>query len=190
MRLFSNGSGSIPQLLPLLLLWLCACDEAPPRSGTGDRALRTTAPSRLYFKNVRASDYASTEEDASRADIYRFRDFPDTAAAPMLLPVIVDNWLEDEAYVRFATIPYPQGYARPLQLIGQTAGQPDTLTLNATDPAAQLAFAERLYRMLKRNGRISIVTTDPNSRSLGLDESGQQWTLTVLEDYLRLVERL
>ncbi len=177
------------KLVFLLLLGLCACADAPPRTGTGNRAFRTTAPSHLYFKNMRAADYTTTEDEATRADIYRYRDYPDTAAVPMLLPVIVDNWLEDEAYIRFQLIPYPEGYAMPLRIVYPGSEGADTLVLTGTGPVSQLAFAESLYARLQRNATGSVVTKSGSLSKLTPGEDGQIWTKTVLQDYFRLVER-
>ena len=86
-------------LLPVLL-WCCEQPEQQ-KTFTGDSQFRTTEPSRLRFLNVRAAYYYRERPQDTKFDIYKLRKFKITKEKPLFIPVIVHNWLEDEAYLFF-----------------------------------------------------------------------------------------
>lgn len=175
--------------LLLALLILPGCEQNMERQATGERQLRTTAPSQLYFKNLRTADYSLIEEQTPRLDIYRLKNFPDSSEYPLIVPLIVINWLEDEAYLRFTTVPYPNGYAHPLQITFlDRNGNLDTLQLGSDDPLRQRQNAARLRDILQRRAYRTIVTKSGNEVPVFAREYGVNWLETTLNDYFSLTD--
>lgn len=178
----------IASLLPALLI-LVACEQKMERRATGERQLRTTVPSQLYFKNLRSADYTVIAEQHPRLDVYRLKAFPDSSVQPLIVPLIVVNWLDDEAYLRFQTVPYPAGYERPLRLTyASPAGGLDTLVLESDDPARQRQLATQLREIIARRAYRSIVTKSGEFAPIFEREYGVNWLKTSLDDYFSLTD--
>ena len=60
---------------------------------------KTTDPSELFFKNVRALYYDKEEMAASKLDVYRIKTRPTNTEIPHINLAIVLNWRFDEAYI-------------------------------------------------------------------------------------------
>ena len=90
---------SLARLLPvLLLLALTACTGRTAERKLARGSNFVSDPDHLYFKNVRARHYRA-QEITNRATLYRHDDL--FASAATLRPVLVDNWLQDRAIIRF-----------------------------------------------------------------------------------------
>ncbi|MEL6926847.1 MAG: hypothetical protein AAFO94_22595, partial [Bacteroidota bacterium] len=88
----------------LILLWflggLLSCEvPSAQKEFTGDKQFRTTDPSRLYFSNMRSGSYFNRRKPNTKVDLYTLRKFSREKERPILYPIIVNNWLQDEAYV-------------------------------------------------------------------------------------------
>lgn len=140
-----------------------------------------SAPDRLYFKNTRLRNYSADER---REDVTVFRHDDLAASEAVLLPAIVDFWLEDRANVRFEIRPDPSAAAtpRPFRLdLQRTAGWK---TLALTVPPTN----EELVRL-----RAHLATQQDMRLVMGLDtlnpfpEEARAAAKEVLDDYLRMV---
>ncbi len=166
------------------LLCLTCCEERPPSNRVGHADVRTSNPSRLYFNNLRQTDYIRS--DSTRGmDRYQFRAFPDSSNQPVFMPIILDNWIEDEAYLQFEALPYPGTYAQPLQFIVNSR---DTIRLASSNALDQLTFGRQLLVALRSNQPLMVVTATGGTKPLYQKGYGSDWTRTVLDDYFKLVD--
>jgi hypothetical protein len=160
-----------------LLLALTACE--------GNTAARKAArgtnfvpdPNHIYFKNIRARHYRATEV-TNRATLYHHEDLYDSEAH--LLTELVDNWIQDRALIRLNSRPELPAW----ELIAQKDGawQPVPLATPPTnEELAALAGLLRSPTPLLIVAPTDTLTAFPNG-------GGRQEALTVLYDYLRLVE--
>ena len=166
--------------------------EAPraQRDFSGDPAFRTTPPSHLFFKNVRASSYYAERPKGMELDLYRHRRFSQTAKRPMLIPVIIDDWMRDQAYL----------FVRP----NDFAGIHDPLTVKVMRPRgdtvltmpdvptrpAQFAFANELYAQLLEGHRVYLLQVDSTYLPIYEQRAERASYLAVMQDYYRLTERI
>jgi len=170
----------------LSIFWACQQPEAQ-KEFTGERQFRTTEPSRLYFNNIRSSNYYQ-EQQTNRTDVYRFRKFSNTANPPLLSPVIVNNWLEDEAYILFEKNEFDPGFSDTLTVKWTSSSDSGFYHLPLPNWENQYQFAGQLYESLQKNHELSIKTSAKKFIPLLENKSNQQHFRTVINDYYRLTE--
>lgn len=143
--------------------------------------------SHLYFKNMRAYYYDQETGPAEGTDLYRLRKITSQPSNPMLIPVIVDNWLRDEAYLLVETNDYQEGFAEPLT-IGYIEGT-DTTRMPLHEPGmpGQIKFARALAPLLEAKQDLLIQTAGENWAPIFGDPRDRLHFLTTLRDYNRLV---
>jgi hypothetical protein len=90
-----------------LLFWIGCEQPEAQKVFTGDKQFRTTDPSLLRFNNLRTVYYYRERPKNTKLDIYKLRKFTMTKEYPLLIPVIVHNWMEEEAYLFFENNLYP-----------------------------------------------------------------------------------
>lgn len=165
--------------LSLMLLTACEGNTAARKAARGDDYV--SAPDRIYFKNTRLRNYAADErrEDVT---IYRHDDLWESES--VLLPAIVDHWLEDRADLRFEvrTGPNDEALPRPFRLdLNRSTGW-ETLALTVPPTVEELT---RLRSHLATQQDLRIVMgLDTLNPFLGEARADAK---TVLDDYLRLV---
>lgn len=172
----------------LLFVLLYACERAPAgHTRSPRRPFRTTAPSQLYFKNMRSYYYEQSTKPGMRIDRYTLKKFSMDSKHPVLIPVIEDNWMEDEAYILLEKNNYPD-WADTLKLQLETGEEIKFTTVSALDIEAQYAFAKRLYESLKQGHRINVYTTNKKWQSLYENQAERADFLQVMKDYYNLTE--
>ena len=172
----------------LLFVLLYACEGTPAGHTRPPRQLfHTTAPSQLYFKNMRSYHYAQSTKPGTRIDTYTLKKFSTDSKSPVLIPIIENNWMEDEAYILLEKNNYPD-WSDTLQLQFETGEEIEFPTISTLNMEAQYAFAKHLYEELKQGHRINVYT--PNQRWQPLYESQPERAnfLRVLQDYYNLTE--
>lgn len=165
-------------LLFLLLLACFACEGNTDARKAARGENFVPDPNRIYFQNTRVRHYLA-EEVTDRAVIYRHDALYRSAAR--LLPVLVDDWLQDRAYLRFDTRPelsswqleihQPDEAARPLAL-----SAPPT---NAELTALSAALLEG-QELILRSTADSLLSAFPS-------DEGRAEARRVINDYLALV---
>ncbi|MEO1517791.1 MAG: hypothetical protein AAFV95_22410 [Bacteroidota bacterium] len=174
---------------PLMIICFFACDTPQPKKGggQGEKIFRTTDPSRLYFRNIRSTHYYHERDVATDMDIYRLRRYSRTSKRPIVMPVIVNNWLQDEAYMLVEPNGY-KGLADPLhiQVEKDTSIQP--LVLSNPTKKGQYEFAAQLYSLLKDKESLEVKTEEGDFISIFNNMDDKNNFLTVMKDYYRLTE--
>lgn len=185
----------------LIVSMLCigyGCGNPAPTSDTNtqretQRRFRTTDPSRIYFRNVRIINYQSTTQPGTRIDLYRWKRWPQQTEYPEIIPVIVDNWMQDQAYIRLEINPTAPPPNEPLTISWQhnPEGQPstnDTLQLVSFRWEDQYQFATQIYEHLLANDLVTIQGNDSRYYPLFQDYESRNAFLVTLRDYFRLIE--
>lgn len=174
-------------LFLLFFAVLCACNQAPQSTHNQipRREFRTTQPSHLFFKNMRSYYYEQSTDDETQLDYYTLKKFRE--APPLILPVIADNWLQDEAYIllqREARLPQQE----MLLLQIENEASKDTIHWNEFNHFQDYRLAKRLYQALKRSHKISLSTKKGANYQLFENQSDAANFLRVMNDYFRLTE--
>jgi len=174
--------------LAALFCLMTACGPVPQEQETRED-FATTDPSRIYFRNMRSTKYKESKQPGTRTQLYRFERFPDTNERPIIMPVIANNWMRDEAYLFVETNAYRNGYRKPLVVFHQHESQEDTFELLKPRLAEQQQFSVELYRRLGQGGQME--TLDSLGNRIGIFDNKLDVTnyRTVVKDYLRLIER-
>lgn len=168
-------------LLPLLLFSLFACegDTAARKAARGPHFV--SEPDHLFFKNTRLRHYQAEEAQGAPTS---YRHDKLLASEATLLPVLLDNWLEDQASLRFDVrrSPAEQAKTEPFRLDVAKDGSWEVVRLSV--PATNEEIAEiRQYLVRNRELRI-VMAADTLTAFPGTAQAAAR---EVLDDYLRLV---
>lgn len=174
-------------VLSLLLLFNCG-EPRGSTASTGDAIFHTTDPARLYFKNIRSSSYSSQTQKETQVEIYTLRNWPDASYGPYLRASIVDNWLNDEAYIDLLEVTDTVKWQQPYQIIWISKADTVTLSYERTDWDSQRRLASKLYKLLLRGGNGMIETNNGQRFPLFADESARRAFRITLKDYMKLVD--
>lgn len=171
----------------LLGLWSCRAD-APPDQTQASR-FRTSSPSHLYFKNTRSFYYAQSRWKDTRMDRYLLRALEAPDRRPLIIPVILDNWMEDEAYLFFEA---PPGHLLDSCRISwrpeESREAQGTYRLREPTPAGYSRLALDLYGSLRKGHSLEIQNPDSTFSPLFADSGQRTAFFTVLRDYFKLID--
>ena len=172
------------------LLFISACTSPEPQKEfTGDRQFRTTDPSRLYFNNIRSTDYYRNRKPGTRIDLYRHRKLSFKDDRPVLHPVIVNNWMKDEAYIFIEKNAYRNGWSDTLTV---RWSQGDTLSGTYELPLgtrpAMYEFAGKIYGAMKDKQQLQVKDKFGNFTPILSDGTDRSAFQMVMRDYYKLTE--
>jgi hypothetical protein len=166
--------------ISISFLLAMACSMPTPSSKIKTK-FHTTVPSQLYFKNVRSAYYKSITDHATKIDYYTLQKWNMNSPTASIIPIIADNWMEEEAYIKLAW----KGMNAPTYKIKMKEGSEfsvnanDSLSYEATYNLVLSIRAQLLANELVMiNDSIQIFTN--------LQE--RNYFLTTMQDYLRLIE--
>ena len=172
-----------------LLLIYCACDAPASKAPfAGDPQFRTTDPSRLYFRNIRSASYFH-ERRPNKMDVYRLRQFSNTKQRPIIYPVIINNWLEDEAYV-FVEPNHFTNFHDTLTIQAKSDTGQTEYALLVPNKKMQFDFAQQIYYNIKAGDELSIKVKNGTFIPIFSEKEDRQHYMTTLRDYYRLIESL
>lgn len=180
-----------PVLLFILCILFVAC-EGPPADSQADTSSRfyVPQPSLLYFNNMRSSQYDKTQQANTRIDVYRHRKWEETTSRPLLIPLIVSNWMQDEAYLFLETNPFERGFMEPLTVrtVGGERQDTSRLVLENRSKEGQLDFATHLQHHLLNNQPLWIQNAQQEWDLLFDNAEDRGLFLLVMKDYQTLHE--
>jgi len=185
---FSQPIYQIGCVMIAVMLASCAPPQ-PQREFTGEKIFRTTQPSRLFFANTRAHSYYRKRPPGTDLDVYKLRKFQFTTKRPMLIPIIVDAYLKDEAYLFVEANKFP-GLSDPITFRVESKESIDTLRLDLPSRKAQLAFATDLYAGIMEGHKISVMVRDTGFVEIYEKRAERSAFQAVVKDYYRLTERI
>ncbi|MFT7121841.1 MAG: hypothetical protein ACJAZ9_002029 [Neolewinella sp.] len=161
----------------LFLLSGCEGNTSARKAARGPNYV--AAPNRIYFKNTRIRHYAADESQEGFI-ILRHDDLlgPQT----ILLPAIIDNWLNDQAILRMEIHSDNQSTIQPfrLDLEKPTGWEPLRLTVPPSNQEIKLL---RQHLATHQDVRM-VMGLDTINPFPGVTRSAAK---VVLDDYLRLV---
>jgi hypothetical protein len=123
---------------------------------------------------------------SQRMNIYQLRKFSESKDYPLVIPRIVDNWFEDEAYLFLEANEYP--LASPLTLYTVEAQDTSMLKLERPSPAAQWAMAEELAKALEQETSILVLNENGEREPIFTKKADRLAFLTTVKDFRRLTE--
>lgn len=177
-----------PFLIGLLLIIASLAGCKIDRDKKVDRAkfqFEVGDDSELFFRNVRQIYYDRSSPDGTW-QAYRFGDRYLGNDRPVIVPVIVINWLQDEAYLLIDSNELLSDEDDLQVIISDTSTlKTDTLILNQRGRERMLEFGSRLYEAIQANQKMTI-------RSKGefvplLVEGNDRETFRItMSDYYRL----
>ncbi len=173
----------------LVLLFAKCSSPQPQREFTGDKVFRTTQPSRLFFANTKAHGYYRKRPPGTELDVYTSRKFRATRKQPKLIPIIVDAYLKDEAYLFIEANKYP-GISDPLTIRVQTDSISDTFSIEIPTRRAQLEFATDLYEGILHGKQVEVLVHDTAFVKIYEKRTERAAFQSVFTDYYRLTERI
>lgn len=166
-----------PTLFLLLFLLACETPEKKPKN-----IFYVSAPNQLYFKNIRSVYYKTETDKATKIDYYTLNKWNEKALKPALVPVIADNWIEEEAYLQLNFKNITADSCKVNIEKWKNINLPTQAKI-ANQEAYELALAIK-NRLLANE---LVVVND--SIILFEDRNERSYFLTTLQDYLRLIER-
>ncbi len=176
-----------PLLLILgLALFSCGKPGGPPATSSSGSRFRTTPPSLLYFKNIRSVYYERSEQKGSRIELYRLRKFGQLEQKHTIVPVIANNWLEDEAYLLLEA--EGPAFATPLTIRWKTGSGEGVYRLQPAGADKQYEMAMQLYESLQAGHQLSAMRTDSTWIPVLEGKDVRSYFSTAVRDYLRLTE--
>ncbi|OAV42928.1 hypothetical protein [Lewinella sp. 4G2] len=170
-----------------LFACLCLCTLGCDGNTKARRAAKGESfvpdPNYLFFKNTRQADYRVLD-GGDRGNHFTHDDLYDSDAT--LLPVIYDNWLEDQAFLELHTRTQ-QGPAGPSGKVELLITSPKGT--NAVSLPARLSYdnAEQLKHHLTTNREINWVTG--GDTLVAFPGLARDYATITINDYLRLVQR-
>ncbi len=177
--------------LTVSILFLSACDfSVSPDPEGPDPRFRTTPPSHLFFLNTRSSAYQKTSDPDTRIDHYRLRQWGQQDQTPPILPVIADNWLQEEAYLLLEQPGGRENLSDSTQIFWKSKDDSGHFFLISRDTLAQLDLALEINRALQAGHELRLARPG-DAREVLLFENLSERRLfaQTLRDYLKLVER-
>ncbi len=180
-----------PLLLALLSL-VCACNRPPEKAvQKTDPLFSTTQPSRLYFKNMRSFYYQQSTKPGTKIDVYVLKKNLQSTKRPKLVPIIADNWMEDEAYILLERSPHPYLNTDTLTVRWESEKTGESGVYQMAQPSvlAQYELANFMYIHLNSGHKLSFFTPDKEWEPLFTDPMEAQNFLTTIKDYNTLTEK-
>lgn len=168
--------------LPFLVLALCcACEGKTAARKAARGANFVPDPNHIFFKNTRARHYRA-EEITNRATIYRHDGLFESEAH--LRPVLIDNWLQDRAVIRFELFPDVTEFSDWMLGTKGDPGYDYDLTFSTPPTNEELS---KLATALQGTEELFLFSQIDTIMPAFPDEAGQKHARTVIKDYLTLV---
>lgn len=172
----------------LLLGTLCSCTLDKEKEVDREKFTFTTGDdTKLFFKNMRASDYKVEEKKETRWEIYRHEDLYEDQDSLGLNIAIIINIMQDQAYL----------YVEPgeklkdldplvIYALDTVSKKSDTISLDIPNREGMLEFASQVYDALRAKKNLKVLLDNEQIPILEDQEKREAFTKT-MADYYRLV---
>jgi hypothetical protein len=188
-NLGENMKNTLILLLAPLFLLACFSSERPKEVDTSS-PFYVTPPSLLYFKNVRSAYYYQNRKPNTRMDMYKLRKFEYSRDRPVLVPVIVNNWMEEQAYIFIEKNDFSGGFSDSLLVRWSKAEDTSGVyALPFPSKDEQFRFARQIYQSLKQNHLLEVKTAREDWVPVFKDGQDRMNYMTTLRDYERLISK-
>lgn len=174
----------IGQLLIILLLTGCKIDH-DKKVDRSKFQFEIGDDSELFFRNVRQIYYDRSSPDG-KWQAYRLSNRYPGEERPVILPVIVINWLMDEAYLLIDTNELLSEEEHLEVIISDSStAKSDTIILNQRGRERMLEFGSQLYEAIQANQKIEVKSKGKFLLILNEDIDRETFRIT-MSDYYRL----
>ena len=174
--------------LTTYLIFSFGCQQnKATKAFSGNPKFQTTDPARLYFKNIRSIAYYKTRKPHSDIDIYQLKKKAQTIKRPIIHPMIVDNWLGNEAYLFLEKNDFPR-FFDPLTIKTVQDTTTAIFEIDVFNKDNQYDFAANIYEALK--ARQTLLVKDKAGQFIPILENYQDKSnfMITMTDYFRLIE--
>lgn len=172
--------------LSVLLIFLSSCVPPPSNPIKVDKRFQTTAPSLLFFKNIRSNSYTTTQDANTRIDYYELRKWKNGNKSPVIYPIIVNDWLNDAAYIQLKSNNFSNLSKDSFQISIDAQKRKYLLNTKSLETSTDLAI--EIGDALQKGKKISLYIEN-KAVLLFENKLDKSNFVTSLNDYLRLVER-
>ncbi len=166
---------------------ICACGIEKDKVLAPDKpAFKTTDATRLFFKNTRQIYYDKEEIGRDRLEVYRKKDRNTDSTVYNLNILIGNNWMYDEAYIRFETASQamlPAGTIINWQEEGEKSG---SYRLENNSKESHFALATQLYQAILKKQSLFVVQDSQEIPVLHTQDQRETFRVTMI-DFYRLV---
>lgn len=139
---------------------------------------------------MRSSFYEQTEQPGTRIELYRLRKFNRLKPAPVLVPVIANNWLEDEAYLLLEQGGANNRLASPITIKWLSEGDTGVYRLERPTAEGQYKLALELNESIQAGHQLQALAPDSTWAPIFEGSDIRSYFTTTARDYLRLTEAL
>lgn len=178
---------SFLKTIPLLILLLAGCKI--DRDKPVDRnkfTFHMADDDNLFFRNVRQIYYNRSSPDG-KWQAYRNKDFYEGNDRPLIIPVIVINWLQDEAYLLIDTNEFLSDEDHLSVVIADTIQhKADTISLSQRGRENMLEFASKMYEGIQQKRSMFVKSKNDFLPLLANEDDRENFRIT-LADYYRLI---
>lgn len=176
--------------LGILVLLFFACQhQEPQKVFEGEKQFRVLEPSRIYFNNIRSSSYYKRRQPKTNIDIYTHRKFSKTRNKPLIRPIIVHEWMKDEASIFIEKNDYPH-FRDDFDIAWENAQDSTAgiLQLKRRSRQKQYEFAGALYEKILAKCEFYITNTKGERIPLWSDRKDKSAFVATMRDYYKLTE--
>jgi len=176
-------------ILLISLFFYFGCQQNTPKTTVvGSSKYSTIDPARLYFKNIRSIAYYRTRKPNSKIDIYQSKKKIYTDKRPILYPLIVDNWLDNEAYLFLEKNNFIS-FFDPLTIKAEQDTSTTTFEIAVFNKDNQYEFATKIYEALKKRETLSVKTKEEIFVPIFENYQDKSNFIMTMNDYFRLIEK-
>lgn len=176
-------------ILPVCLFFYFGCQQnTSSTTYASNSKFSTNDPARLYFKNIRSIAYYHTRKPNSKIDIYELKKKVYSDKRPILYPMILDNWLDNEAYLFLEKNEFIDFF----DLLTIKAEQDTITTLFEIDVFSkdqQYEFATKIYEALKERQTLTVKTKKEIFVPIFENYQDKSNFIITMNDYFRLIEK-
>ncbi len=175
-------------LLAILFSWSCANS---PSIGPSEEVefFHITAPSHLYFKNIRSSFYLQTVADNRGIDAYRLRKIKLENQTPAVFAEIIINWLNDQAFLSIRANGIESAPQDTLQIYWTDGIKKGVLKMQPKPSYMdQYTFALSLKEKMDNNYKLSLKNGSDEHHPVFKNHMERVWFMTTLRDFQKLIE--
>lgn len=169
-----------------LLFFLFSCGiEKNKALSPNEPVFKTSDASRLFFKNTRQIYYDREEIGRDHLEVYRKKDRNADSSIYSLNLLIGNNWMYDEAYIRFETasqVMLPAGVTIKWQE-GEANG---LYRLESNSKESHFALATQLYQAVLKKQSLFVVQDHQETPVLHTQAQRETFRVTMI-DFYRLV---
>ncbi|MGD1842022.1 MAG: hypothetical protein ACFB0B_14170 [Thermonemataceae bacterium] len=170
----------------LITVTLLACGiEKDKYINEDDPNFSTSDASRLFFKNTRQIYYDKQVIGKDRLELYRKKSRSDDEKRPHLNLILANNWMYDEAYIRFEPSP---SFANPVQfeIIWKKDERSGRYQLEDNSKESHYKLATLLYRGILKEQSFYLKQDDKEIPILSDQKERDTFRITMI-DFYRLV---